>query len=67
MSGDMADFSDNTGDIDDDPLFPLGGVLACRCCGKERLHWQYSEEYGQYLLHDGKGLHQCPVSPLREV
>ncbi len=41
-----------------------GAGVKCRCCGKDGLRWGTRND--KWRLHDGRGMHVCPMRPLRE-
>lgn len=45
---------------DEEPI----ATKTCRCCGKTGLHWDMLNS--KWRLHDNRGIHVCPVNPLKE-
>ncbi len=37
--------------------------VTCRCCKTKNLHWEQLDN--KWRLFDYKGLHHCPVNPLK--
>jgi len=67
--GDMADFTLDQIDWDNEPLFPSAlkytGVKKhpmCKYCRKKKLRWR--NVGGQWILFEKKGPHRCSKVPL---
>lgn len=60
----MADYTLDC--MDDDILYEFGGTRTCRCCGQDGLIWEKTIK-GKWVLCGEKGIHQCPVKPLKNI